>query len=216
MVGVYIVSIKSTEPARSAGTRGVIIAACRAVLEAGRGLSMGAVAARARVSRQAVYLHFASRAELLEAVVDEVMAPLATRLRAALQTEDPDEALAIFLDVALHQARHHGKLARAVRDAVAGDPDVKRAWSRRNGRERAATRISELFARAHRLRAGLDVRSAADGLQAFVTPDLVDGLLAAMNADDARATLERAVRGALLRERAVKPGASASKAAPRS
>ena len=65
-----------TEPtnARSRRTRTALLASTRAILEEQgfEALTMTAVADRAGVTRRAVYMHFASRAELLGALFDYV------------------------------------------------------------------------------------------------------------------------------------------------
>src|ERR671911_544403 len=60
--------------ARSRGTRAALLDATRALLEdeGSAALTMGAVAERAGVSRRAVYLHFASREQLLLALFHHV------------------------------------------------------------------------------------------------------------------------------------------------
>src|SRR6201993_4860420 len=71
--------------ARGRRTRAALLAAARALLEE-RGfeaLSMATVAQRAGVSRRAVYLHFASRGDLVGALFEHVAQ--AERLDAAVQ-----------------------------------------------------------------------------------------------------------------------------------
>jgi AcrR family transcriptional regulator len=63
-------AIEDPRNARSRRTRAALLAATRALLEeqGTEALTMAAVAERAGVSRRAVYLHFASRTELLTAL----------------------------------------------------------------------------------------------------------------------------------------------------
>src|SRR6516225_9842692 len=84
-------------------TRARLLKAARAMLAAPDGISLDAVAKKARVTRLTVYNQFGSRRALLEAVFDERAARGGLhRLGEAMATSDPHAALlqviAIFCD----------------------------------------------------------------------------------------------------------------------
>ncbi|MCZ6584543.1 MAG: TetR/AcrR family transcriptional regulator [Gammaproteobacteria bacterium] len=83
-------------------TRTRILVATVEMLEAhgGRGVRMGDIAKAAEISRQAIYLHFASRAELLEATtkyLDEVL-DLDRRLVPSREAKSGVERLALYIE----------------------------------------------------------------------------------------------------------------------
>ena len=83
-------------------TRTRILVATVEMLEehGGRGVRMGDIAKAAGISRQAIYLHFASRAELLEATtkyLDEVL-DLDRRLVPSREAKSGVERLALYIE----------------------------------------------------------------------------------------------------------------------
>src|SRR5215211_1218633 len=109
-------SIEEPRNARSRRTRTALLAATRALLEE-RGtesLTMAAVAERAGVSRRAVYLHFASRTELLTELFGYVSEQegLTASLQPVWQAPDAAAALAEW---AAHLARFHPRVLAVAR-----------------------------------------------------------------------------------------------------
>jgi AcrR family transcriptional regulator len=175
-------TISEPANARSRRTRAALLDAARAILEAQgfEALTMAAVAERAGVTRRAVYMHFASRAELVGALFDHVAD--AEGLEASLRRvwEAPDAAAALD-EWAAHLARYHPRL-------LAVDRALERVW--RSDADAAAHRarvVREKLANCRRLAGRLDaegrlaegwtVASAADMLFALVSSDVVEALL---------------------------------------
>jgi AcrR family transcriptional regulator len=141
-------SMSSGDPATRAG----ILAAARALLEErpGAGPSMGDVARRAGVSRQALYLHFDDRAALLLELTRAVDAAERTPDEQRLVDEAPTGRTALAEAVAL-QARLKPKLhgvATALDALRRTDTDADAAW-----REREQARLQRCAQVLHRLAA---------------------------------------------------------------
>jgi AcrR family transcriptional regulator len=148
----------------SARTR-ILDAARRLIGENEAAVSMSDIAAAAGVSRQAVYLHFPSRGQLFLGVVRQMddEAQIRTRLAAALEGDDPVEALREFLLVWLRFAATIQPIATVLLATRTTDADAWSAWDDRmselrGGHLRAARRLAD----AGLLRDGLDPRRAAD------------------------------------------------------
>jgi AcrR family transcriptional regulator len=150
----------------SAGaTRQRIMDATRGLLENGTAdVTMGRIAAAAGVSRQLLYLHFASRGELLLAVtraVDEEVRPTTDQQRVE---EAPDARTALREAVAL-QGRIKPRIAgvAAALDRLrASDADAARAWQEREDARHARARaVVERLAAEGLLVHGLSVDDAA-------------------------------------------------------
>jgi len=117
-------------------TRERILAATRALLEEqpGAGPSMGQIAQRAGISRQAVYLHFTDRAQLLVELTRAVDAAARTPDLQRLVDDAPTARAALAQSVAL-QARLKPKLhgvATALDALRRSDPDAEAAWHERD------------------------------------------------------------------------------------
>jgi AcrR family transcriptional regulator len=104
----------SRQAARSEATRGRLIAAGRDLFAkrgyAGAGTEQ--IVKRARVTRGALYHHFADKRDLFRAVVEALEVELVERIAAALASESPDDpiesmklAVRTFLDSALDPGR---------------------------------------------------------------------------------------------------------------
>src|SRR5258705_12024310 len=96
---------------------------------------MAAVAERAQVSRRAVYLHFATRAELLAALYRSLgeTDDLAGSLQAVWDCPDAVTALTQWAE---HIARSHPRILgviRAVERARYGDADAAEIWQSAQG-----------------------------------------------------------------------------------
>jgi len=116
-------------------TRRRILEAARALLEAAPGAqpSMGEVARRADVSRQALYLHFADRASLILEVSRFVDATLRTPARQRRIDEAPTARDALREAIALQawlKPRLHG-IATALDVLRRTDPAAQAAWQER-------------------------------------------------------------------------------------
>lgn len=166
---------------RSRETRAAVLDATWALLEE-RGVAhttMAAVAERAGVTRRALYLHFASRAEMflaLHAHVDERL-DLAASLRPIAAAPDAVAALEAFV---AHLASFHARI-RAIDLAIARekdtDPDL--ALLVRQGTDAwrgACLGIACRLADEGRLAAPWTVDEAADLLWNQMFPDVLDRL----------------------------------------
>src|SRR5215217_1613652 len=121
-------AIEDPRNARSRRTRAALLAATQVLLEeqGTEALTMAAVAERAGVSRRAVYLHFASRTELLTALFGYVsdQEGLAASLEQVWQAPAAAAALEAW---ASHLARFHPRIlavARAIQRVHRSDPDA--------------------------------------------------------------------------------------------
>jgi AcrR family transcriptional regulator len=129
-------------------------------------VTMAQIAKAARLSRQAVYLHFADRAELMAALARHVHESLG--LPAAIQRMMAETATGVELleaDVSM-QARFNPAVwavARAVDAVRRTDASAARAWQERlkSRLDRCRAIVSRLKAEGS-LRAGLDASIAAD------------------------------------------------------
>ncbi|MEZ5561056.1 MAG: helix-turn-helix domain-containing protein [Pseudomonadales bacterium] len=160
-------SYEANSPARRR-----ILEAAIAALEQGHDdvLQMGTVAKRAGVSRQAVYLHFRSRAELAIAVarytdekygLDEAVRPIAE----ATDAEGMLTAYAAFL--AGYNPRIH-LVVRMASTMRRSDPASEAAWQDRlRNRRRNARRMAKRLQTWQRLNGDFSLRTAADWLTAL-------------------------------------------------
>ena len=168
--------------ARSRRTRAALLAATRALLEerGTQSLTMAAVAERASVSRRAVYLHFASRTELLTELFGYVSEQ--EGLTASLQPvwQAPDAAAALE-EWARHLARFHPRVlsvARAIQRVRRVDPDAEAHWQLVMADQQACCqRLAAWLAREQRLAPPWTVRTAADMLWALMSYELLEELL---------------------------------------
>jgi AcrR family transcriptional regulator len=166
---------------RSRATRAAVLDAAWQLLEEGGAerATMGAIAERAGVSRRALYLHFASRAELLVALhehVDEEL-DLAASLEPVVAAHDAVSALGEF---AAHLARYHPKILAidlALLRAKDDDPDVAalvdqamQAW------HEACRSIARRLADEQRLAEPWTPDTAADLIWSFMFPETLERL----------------------------------------
>lgn len=99
----------------------------------GRGVRMGDIAKAAGISRQAVYLHFASRAELLVAAtryLDEVL-DVDRRLAPSRAATSGTERLALYIDCWGHYIPEIYGVAKALLLAQDTDEAAAAAWNNR-------------------------------------------------------------------------------------
>lgn len=177
--------MRSTEDpanARSRRTRAALLAATRAIIEEeGFGaLAMGKVADRAGVSRRAVYLHFASRGELVNALFDYV-AEADGLAESTQQVWEAADGAAALEEWARHLARYHARLipvARALDRVRRSDADARRHWERVvEAQLTNCRRLAERLEREGRLAVPWTVESATDMLWALISTDMIEGLL---------------------------------------
>ncbi len=164
------------------GTRERILAAAHALLvETGDPTtSMAAIGKRAGVSRQAVYLHFESRTELLLALVrwiDESRG-LGERLREAGAVADP---AARAESIARASARYEAEIreaALALEVARHGDAAAAAAWEdRMSGRRRHWTGVFRELAAAGRLRQEWTPERAGEAYWSLTLPGVYRALV---------------------------------------
>ncbi len=116
-------------------TRSRILEATVRILEehGGRGVRMGDIARETGISRQAVYLHFASRAELLTATTqyrDEVL-NLQGRLAASRAASSGVERLALYIELWGNYVPEIYGVAKALMLAQDTDKAAAAAWQDR-------------------------------------------------------------------------------------
>jgi AcrR family transcriptional regulator len=148
-------------------TRTKILAAALAFIRrrGGADVSLGDIARAARLSRQAIYLHFADRADLLIALVRYVdeLRGLSEKLR---KIAEAPSGIAAMRDMVALQASDNPGLAPIARvfDAVRrSDPAVERSWQDRlQNRLRVCRDIIARVQEENALRPGLDPAAAAD------------------------------------------------------
>jgi AcrR family transcriptional regulator len=122
----------------------LVEAAARAFRDDGLGVSVNAIARAAGVNVATLYRHFATKDDLIVAVLEVVLEPLAAARDRALAAEDTGEALATFVREAVRvQAKQRGLV-----DALGRHPSG--ADLRRHLREPAIDIVTPLVDRAHR------------------------------------------------------------------
>jgi len=135
------------------------------VRRGGADVTMAAIAQAARVSRQAVYLHFADRADLLIALVRHLDEKRGIPEEIRKIEQAPTGLDAVRMMVAL-QARLNPALwapARAVEAVRRRDPAAERSWQDRlQNRLNGCHAIVERMAKEGTLKPGLNPTLAAD------------------------------------------------------
>jgi AcrR family transcriptional regulator len=136
-------------------TRTRILDAAREITEKqGAAPSMSALARAVGISRQALYLHFPDRAQLLLALVAHIgeQEQLKSGVDAVIQAPDAAAAIRAWADL---QARRRPELAaagRALDGTRHADPSASAAWADRAGfRMRIATSVIERLREEGRL-----------------------------------------------------------------
>jgi AcrR family transcriptional regulator len=116
-------------------TRATILDAARKLFEAHASgpVHMADVAASAGISRQAVYLHFPSRADLLLAVVRHVddVHGFAGLLERVARQPHGGEALGLFIELWAAYLEEIGEISRAIEHLAQTDADAASAWEDR-------------------------------------------------------------------------------------
>lgn len=175
----------SAEPtnARSRRTRAALMAAARQILEMDGfdALTMSALAQEAGVTRRAVYLHFESRADVVDGLFDyiaesEGLHESVSRVWAA------EDSVAALDEWARHFTRYHSHVLpvdRAVQRVRRDDIDARE--HRRKVLEAKSTncrRIAEWLEREGRLAEPWTAATATDMLLALATSDVLETLIA--------------------------------------
>ena len=174
--------IEEPQNARSRRTAAALLRAARELIEQDgfAALTMAAVAERAQVSRRAVYLHFATRTELLAALYRSLgeTEDLAGSLQAVWDCPDAVTALTQWAE---HIARSHPRIMgviRAVERAKYGDPDAAELWQTAQGNWlKGCRRLMRWLADDDHLAPQWTVETAADMMWALMSIDVLDRLL---------------------------------------
>ena len=180
--------MSSPEPnPRSGGkrdrTRATLVAAALEIVgEAGFGAaSLDAIAARAGMTKGAIYSNFASKAELLLAAASArglTMRPVEPW--AAASFAEGLEALATELAATIHRAKGGARFAAEFQLYALSDPELRAGLAETYEQNFAA--VAERLARYGDLKPGVSARELAIGLQSvclglmiqsFVTPEVV-------------------------------------------
>ena len=168
--------------ARSRRTRQAVLEAAREILETEgfEALTMGAVATRAGVTRRAVYLHFASRADLVAELFDYVSESEGLAESTGAVWSSPDSVTALG-EWAAHLARFHPQvieLTRAAERLHRSDPDAAGHRERYLREQLAACRrLAAWLDAEEKLASGWTANTAADMLFALISTDLLERLL---------------------------------------
>ena len=160
---------------QAAATRRKVVAAAQPLfLKHGyAGATMAAIARKAGVVVETVYRSFGSKAALFAAVVEAALAggveraevPVEERpaIAAIIAETDPAKQVALYAGTQPGIHRRAGPLLRAVRDAAALDPEVRRVWSELEAwRYQGQARVAGMLASRGMLREGLSVEAASD------------------------------------------------------
>jgi AcrR family transcriptional regulator len=168
--------------ARSRRTRLAVLAAARTLVEREgvTALTMASVAEQAGVTRRAVYLHFSTRVELINALYEYVAetAEHAESLKSVWQAPDASAALDAW---AHHLAHAHTELiavGRAFQRVRGTDPDAAVSWDlvMRQWRK-SCRRLAEWLATEARLAPPWTAPTAADMLWALMSFDVLEALV---------------------------------------
>lgn len=156
-------------------TRDAILDAARSLFEAKGyfGVGLETVAKQAGVSRQAIYLHFDSKAALLRALherVNEQDVVPAHESHGVWEAQSAEEALEAFVAVSGEVVPKIRGIANALIVARRVDPDVEATWEAPSeGRYADCRRLAEWMARDRVLVRGVGVEDAADILFGVVS-----------------------------------------------
>jgi AcrR family transcriptional regulator len=107
-----------------------LLAAAKTVFSE-RGLDVGVaeIAARAGVGRGTLFRNFASKQQLIAAIVSETMREATDRGRALLDAPDPGAALFDFMEELVRGQQTDRALVEAVADTFLADPEIAAAYA---------------------------------------------------------------------------------------
>jgi AcrR family transcriptional regulator len=187
-------------------TRTSILQAARRLLEERgyHGVGLDRIARTAGVSRQAVYLHFGSKAGLLLALVDWIdqTGPLPRLAQRVAEATTGLEALDRLVELHAAYVPRILPIATVLETARRADPDAAAAWDdRMRLRHEAASSVVQRLAREGTLAEGITVTEAADFLWALTSVQTCEQLMAERGWSRSRYEhqLKRAARSALTR-----------------
>jgi AcrR family transcriptional regulator len=174
--------VAAPQNARSRRTRAAILAATRSVLEEAGfdGLTMAAVAEQAGVTRRALYLHFASRTELVASLFDHIAAEEGLADLTAGIWEAPTARVALERWASFLAVYHPRLIAvtRAVEAVRERDADAQAHWRRVTTAQHAnCRRLANWLADEEALAEPWTAQSAAEMLWAMISTDLIERLL---------------------------------------
>lgn len=167
---------------RSASTRTDILRAARGLIETEpfAEVTLTRIAATAGVSRQAIYLHFQSKSQLLldlVAWIDE-NGRLPGLMAAAMRGSDPVETLLRVVRAAATYNLDIADVGLALRAARHSDPSAAQAWDdRMTDRVTVIRRVVQPVEAAGRLRAQWTTQSAADAIFALISLTVYEDLV---------------------------------------
>ena len=157
----------------AAETRDAILDVARDLFEVGGYFSVGleAVAKKAGVSRQAIYLHFDSKAALVEALHERInRLDVEPVMRHVWEQTDANAALDSFVTASAQAIPKIIAIANALESPRRVDPDIQAAWEvPLRGRYEDCRRLAEWLKRDGVLAPGITVRDTADVLSAMVS-----------------------------------------------
>jgi AcrR family transcriptional regulator len=164
--------------------------------------AMGELARHAGISRQALYLHFKSRDDMLLAVVewagDRIGLP--QRLTQLDRAQTARTKLRHYAQTSVWQVTQLGPALLAINRLLAKDPQLAARWhDRTDGRTARVHQIVTKLKDERRLRAGLREADAVAAILALSLPEVVTRLLeAGMSEADAGRVLLHALEGAVI------------------
>jgi len=182
-------------------TRARIIAATRALLLAGTGFSLDAVARAAGVARMTVYYQFDSKRGLLEALMDDLAdrAQIGRRLAVVFAQSEPLDALMELIAAFAHFWETDRLIIRRIRGLAALDLEFEqgirtRDEFRRTHLRRILPRLTAKYGRP----APDALDEAIDILQMLTSPETFDTLAGASRSpEDVAPLVQRLARAAL-------------------
>ena len=156
----------SMSSSRAEKTKTAILDAARSLFEAQGyfGVGLEAVAAQAGVSRQAIYLHYASKAELLRALHDRInVLYVRPAFEAVWNAATADEALDAWIEGSAFAIPQFLDISNALNAARRSDPDVEATWETpARTHYEDCVRLAERLKRDKKLAPRMKVSDAAD------------------------------------------------------
>lgn len=192
---------------KSEQTRRKILEATWKLLEseAGQKTRMADIAREASVSRQAVYLHFPNRAELLVATTNyiDTVEDVAGRLETVNKAEGGEQRLHAFVHAWGNYIPIIYRVANTLLNLKSSDADAAEAWEDRMQSLKAVCRtIVEELDSEKRLKKSMTVDEATDVMWALVSVYFWEMLTVDQNFNQARyiEIMETMLRSVLIKE----------------
>lgn len=169
---------------RSRDTKANILRATQELMESApySEVTMAEVARMAKVSRQALYLHFENKTTLLLQLVDwmDSEGRLPSLIGRAMAAENPIDHLLLLAEASASYNADIARVGLALRAARDTDESARRAWDDRMARRLAAYRSAvKAVAAAGRLRPTWTVRSATDLIFSLTSLTMYEDLVVA-------------------------------------